>query len=158
IKVNCAALPATLIESALFGHEKGAFTGAVEKRIGQFELANSSTLFLDEIGEMPLEAQVKLLRVIQERGLERVGGKSTIKVDVRIIAATNRNLEEEVKAGRFRSDLYYRLNVFPIHLPPLRNRMEDIEPLADFFLARYSKNTGRKVTAISAKALKQLKS
>ena len=158
VKVNCAALPANLIESELFGHEKGSFTGAIERRIGKFELANNSTLFLDEIGEMPLETQVKLLRVIQERELERVGGKATIKVDVRIIAATNRNLEDEVKAGRFRSDLYYRLNVFPISLPPLRNRVEDIEPLANFFLARYSKNTGRKVTAISAKVLKELRS
>jgi transcriptional regulator with GAF, ATPase, and Fis domain len=158
IKVNCAALPSNLIESELFGHEKGAFTGAIEQRIGKFELANKSTLFLDEIGEMPLETQVKLLRVIQERELERVGGKSTIKVDVRIIAATNRNLEEEIKAGRFRSDLYYRLNVFPISLPPLRKRVEDIEPLADFFLARYSRKTGRKINAISASVLKELKS
>jgi transcriptional regulator with GAF, ATPase, and Fis domain len=158
IKVNCAALPSNLIESELFGHEKGAFTGAIEQRIGKFELANKSTLFLDEIGEMPLETQVKLLRVIQERELERVGGKNTIKVDVRIIAATNRNLEEEIKAGRFRSDLYYRLNVFPISLPPLRKRVEDIEPLADFFLARYSRKTGRKINAISASVLKELKS
>lgn len=157
VKVNCAALPANLIESELFGHEKGAFTGAIEQRIGKFELANKSTLFLDEIGEMPLETQVKLLRVIQERELERVGGKSTIKVDVRIIAATNRNLEEEIKAGRFRSDLYYRLNVFPISLPPLRKRVEDIEPLADFFLARFSRKTGRKINAISANVLKELK-
>ncbi len=158
IKVNCAALPSNLIESELFGHEKGAFTGAIEQRIGKFELANKSTLFLDEIGEMPLETQVKLLRVIQERELERVGGKNTIKVDVRIIAATNRNLEEEIKAGRFRSDLYYRLNVFPVNLPPLRKRVEDIEPLADFFLARYSRKTGRKISAISANVLKELRS
>jgi formate hydrogenlyase transcriptional activator len=158
IKVNCAALPANLIESELFGHEKGAFTGAIEQRIGKFELANKSTLFLDEIGEMPLETQVKLLRVIQERELERVGGKTTIKIDVRIIAATNRNLEDEIKAGRFRSDLYYRLNVFPIYLPPLRNRIEDIEPLANFFLVRYSKNSGRKINSISAKVMKQLRS
>jgi transcriptional regulator with GAF, ATPase, and Fis domain len=158
VKVNCAALPTHLIESELFGHEKGAFTGAIDRRIGKFELANNSTLFLDEIGEMPLELQVKLLRVLQERELERVGGKSTIKVDVRIIAATNRNLEAEVKAGRFRSDLYYRLNVFPIHLPPLRERLEDIEPLANSFIAKFSKNIGKKVTGISAKVLKQLKS
>ena len=157
VKVNCAALPANLIESELFGHERGAFTGAIEQRIGKFELANKSTLFLDEIGEMPLETQVKLLRVIQERELERVGGKATIKVDVRIIAATNRDLEEEVKAGRFRSDLYYRLNVFPINLPPLRNRIEDIAPLANFFLARYSKNSGRKINSISANVMKELK-
>lgn len=158
IKVNCAAMPANLIESELFGHERGAFTGAVERRIGKFELANNSTLFLDEIGEMPLEAQVKLLRVLQEREMERVGGKTTIKLNVRVIAATNRNLEEEVKAGRFRSDLYYRLNVFPITLPPLRNRLEDIEALCDFFLNKYGKNTGRKITKISPKVLQQLRS
>lgn len=158
VKVNCAALPAHLIESELFGHEKGAFTGAIDKRIGKFELANNSTLFLDEIGEMPLELQVKLLRVLQERELERIGGKSTIKVDVRVIAATNRNLEEEVQAGRFRSDLYYRLNVFPISLPPLRERPEDIEPLANFFLARFSKNAGKKVSRISPQVLQELRS
>jgi len=157
IKVNCAALPANLIESELFGHEKGSFTGAHDRRIGKFELANNSTLFLDEIGEMPLESQVKLLRVIQERELERVGGKTTIKVDVRIIAATNRSLEGEVIAGRFRSDLFYRLNVFPISLPPLRDRVEDIAPLADFFLARYSKQTGIKVTGIAPKVVQQLR-
>lgn len=157
IKVNCAALPANLIESELFGHERGAFTGAVERRIGKFELANNSTLFLDEVGEMPLETQVKLLRVIQERELERVGGKMTIKVNVRIIAATNRDLEEEIKEGRFRSDLYYRLNVFPIHLPPLRKRTDDVDALATFFLSRYSKSTGRNVTAISEKVMKALK-
>jgi formate hydrogenlyase transcriptional activator len=157
VKVNCAALPANLIESELFGHEKGAFTGAIERRIGKFELAHNSTLFLDEIGELPLELQVKLLRVIQEREFERVGGKSTIKVDVRIIAATNRNLEEEVNAGRFRADLYYRLNVFPISLPPLRKRIEDIAPLANFFLSRHSKNTGIKVTSISGKVMQELK-
>ncbi len=158
VKVNCAALPANLIESELFGHERGAFTGAIERRIGKFELANNSTLFLDEIGEMPLETQVKLLRVLQERELERVGGKTTIKVDVRIIAATNRNLEQEVKSGRFRSDLYYRLNVFPIALPPLRERPEDISPLAHFFLERYSKNSGKKVVSISPGCMQELKS
>lgn len=158
IKINCAALPANLIESELFGHEKGAFTGALERRIGKFELADHSTLFLDEIGEMPLEAQVKLLRVLQEQELERIGGKTTIKVNVRIIAATNRNLEEEVKAGRFRSDLYYRLNVFPIHLPPLRDRRDDIVPLAYLFVDRYSKATGRKVKKISPKVLHELTS
>lgn len=156
IKVNCAAMPASLIESELFGHEKGAFTGALERRIGKFELAHQSTLFLDEIGEMPLEAQVKLLRVLQERELERVGGKDTIKVDVRIVAATNRDLEEEVKAGRFRSDLFYRLNVFPIQLPPLRDRMEDIEALTNFFIDKYSRNTGRKIVSVSARAIQQL--
>lgn len=158
IKVNCAALPANLIESELFGHEKGAFTGAVERRIGKFELADNSTLFLDEIGEMPLEAQVKLLRVLQEKELERIGGKATIKVNVRIIVATNRNLEEEVGAGRFRSDLFYRLNVFPIHLPPLRERQDDIVPLAHLFVDRYSKATGRKIKSISPKVLHELTS
>jgi transcriptional regulator with GAF, ATPase, and Fis domain len=158
VKVNCAALPSNLIESELFGHEKGSFTGAIERRIGKFELADNSTLFLDEIGEMPLETQVKLLRVLQERELERVGGKTTIKVDVRIIAATNRNLEHEVKSGRFRSDLYYRLNVFPIILPPLRERSEDITPLANFFLERYSKNSGKKIISIAAKCIQELKS
>ncbi|WP_242412088.1 sigma 54-interacting transcriptional regulator [Flavobacterium sp. Root186] len=158
IKVNCAAMPASLIESELFGHEKGAFTGATERRIGKFELANNSTLFLDEIGEMPLEAQVKLLRVIQERELERVGGKDTIKVDVRIIAATNRNLEEEVAAGRFRSDLFYRLNVFPIYLPALRERMEDVEHLANFFVAKYNKNNRKNINRIAPKVIQQLQS
>lgn len=158
VKVNCAALPPHLIESELFGHERGAFTGAVEKRIGKFELANHSTLFLDEIGEMPLELQVKLLRVLQERELERIGGKTTIKLDVRIIAATNRNLETEVQAGRFRSDLYYRLNVFPIGLPALRERREDIEPLAYSFLSKFSKNIGKRVTSISAKVMQELRS
>ncbi|OQP59546.1 Fis family transcriptional regulator [Niastella vici] len=158
VKVNCAALPANLIESELFGHERGAFTGAIDRRLGKFELANQSTLFLDEIGELPLEAQSKLLRVIQERELERLGGKQTIKVDVRLIAATNRNLEEEVKAGRFRADLYYRLNVFPITLPPLRERADDIEPLIHFFVARYSKNTGRRIKKVTPKVIQQLRS
>ncbi|HEY1165616.1 MAG TPA: sigma 54-interacting response regulator [Chitinophaga sp.] len=133
IKVNCAALPSNLIESELFGYEKGAFTGATDRRIGKFEQADEGTIFLDEIGEMPLELQVKLLRVLQEKEIERIGGKSAIKVNVRIIAATNRNLEKEVAEGRFRLDLYYRLNVFPITLPPLRERKEDISLLADSF-------------------------
>ncbi|GAB3018908.1 hypothetical protein GCM10027051_24960 [Niabella terrae] len=158
VKVNCAALPANLIESELFGHERGAFTGALERRIGKFEMANNSTLFLDEIGEMTPEMQVKLLRVLQERELERIGGGATIQVDVRIIAATNRNLEAEVKAGRFRSDLYYRLNVFPITLPPLRHRKEDIEALAYFFLERYCKNAGKNIQTISSKCIHTLKS
>jgi transcriptional regulator with GAF, ATPase, and Fis domain len=156
IKVNCAAIPANLIESELFGHEKGAFTGAFERRTGKFELAHNSTLFLDEIGELPLELQVKLLRVIQEREFERIGGKNTIKVDVRIITATNRNLEDEVAAGRFRSDLYYRLNVFPIHLPPLRERKEDVIPLANFFLSRYSKQTGITIKGMTPEVVKRL--
>jgi transcriptional regulator with GAF, ATPase, and Fis domain len=158
VKVNCAALPANLIESELFGHERGAFTGAIDRRIGKFELANHSTLFLDEIGELPLEAQAKLLRVIQERELERLGGKQTIKIDVRLIAATNRNLEEEVKAGRFRADLYFRLNVFPIQLPPLRDRAEDIEALTHFFVQKYSRNTGRKIKKVAPKVIQQLRS
>lgn len=158
VKVNCAALPANLIESELFGHERGAFTGAVDRRIGKFELADKSTLFLDEIGEMPLEAQSKLLRVIQERELERIGGRHTIKVDVRLIAATNRNLEDAVKAGHFREDLFYRLNVFPIQLPPLRDRVEDIEPLARFFVAMYARTTGKKIKKIAPKVLQQLRS
>jgi len=158
VKVNCAALPVTLIESELFGYERGAFTGAFERRIGKFELAQNGTLFLDEVGELPLEVQVKLLRVIQEREFERLGGKVTIKVDVRIIAATNRNLLTEVREGRFRSDLFYRLNVFPILLPPLRERREDIPYLAHFFLGRYNKNNLCKVSGISAGAMNELKS
>ena len=158
VKVNCAALPANLIESELFGHEKGAFTGAIDRRIGKFELADQSTLFLDEMGEMPLEAQAKLLRVLQEREFERLGGKQTIKVNVRLIAATNRNLEEAVKAGQFREDLFYRLNVFPIYLPPLRDRPEDIEPLAHFFVAKYNRNAGRNIKNVAPKAIQQLRS
>lgn len=156
IKVNCAAIPAYLVESELFGHEKGSFTGAIDKRTGKFELANNSTLFLDEIGELPLEAQAKLLRALQEKEIERIGGRSVIKVNVRIIAATNKNLEEEVAAGRFRSDLYYRLNVFPISLPPLRNRKEDIPELVSFFISQYSTNTGRKISGIAPKVLAKL--
>lgn len=158
VTINCAALPANLIESELFGHERGSFTGAADRRIGKFELAHQGTIFLDEIGELPPELQVKLLRVIQEREFERVGGKTTIKVDVRIIAATNRDLEAEVDANRFRADLYYRLNVFPISLPSLRDRQEDIAELANFFLVRYSKLTGKKINFISNKVLQQLKS
>jgi transcriptional regulator with GAF, ATPase, and Fis domain len=156
VKVNCAAMPANLIESELFGHERGSFTGATERRIGKFELANNGTLFLDEIGEMPLELQVKLLRAIQEREIERVGGRQTIKVNVRIIAATNRELEKEVDAGHFRSDLYYRLNVYPIKLPPLRERKEDILHLATAFLERYSRNNGKNITSISQKVQQEL--
>ncbi|TDE10783.1 sigma 54-interacting transcriptional regulator [Dyadobacter psychrotolerans] len=156
VKVNCAALPASLIESELFGHEKGSFTGATERRIGKFELANHGTLFLDEIGEMPLDLQVKLLRAIQEKEIERVGGKSTIKIDVRIIAATNRNLQREVDEGRFRRDLFYRINVFPIILPPLRERRNDIPALVSHFIEKYARNTGKKISNISAKAMKEL--
>ncbi len=156
VKINCSALPPSLIESELFGHEKGAFTGATEKRIGKFEQAHNGTLFLDEIGDMPLEMQAKLLRAIQEKEIERVGGNVPIKVNVRIIAATNCNLEKEVADGRFRLDLYYRLNVFPIQLPPLRERKEDIGLLARHFIAVYSSKTGKKVTEIAESALKSL--
>jgi len=156
IKVNCAALPANLIESELFGHEKGSFTGASDRRIGKFELANNSTLFLDEIGELPPELQVKLLRALQEKEIERVGGGKTIRVNVRIIAATNRNLEKEVSQNRFRSDLYYRLNVFPITLPPLRKRKEDIPPLTSYFIDRFARNSGKKISGISQKAMTKL--
>jgi formate hydrogenlyase transcriptional activator len=158
VKVNCAALPANLIESELFGHERGAFTGATDRRPGKFEQANGSTLFLDEIGELPFEVQAKLLRVIQEREVERIGGKEIIKIDVRLIAATNRDLEEEVRAGRFRADLYFRLNVFPVYLPPLRDRTEDIEPLTHFFVQKYSSIAGRKISKIAPKVFHRLHS
>jgi formate hydrogenlyase transcriptional activator len=144
IKVNCAALPTGLIESELFGHEKGAFTGAIAKRIGRFELADGGTLFLDEIGEIPLDIQVKLLRVLQEREFERVGGQTPIKVDVRVIAATNRNLLYEVEEKNFREDLYYRLNVFPLTTPPLRDRIEDIPLLAYFMIDKFAAQLGKK--------------
>jgi len=154
VKINCAALPATLIESELFGHEKGAFTGALDKRIGKFEKANTGTIFLDEIGEMPIDLQVKLLRVLQEKYIERIGAKDITKVDVRIIAATNRNLEKEVSEGRFRLDLYYRLNVFPVELPPLRERVEDIPDLATHFVTHYSQKNSKKINGLSDNALK----
>ena len=150
IKVNCAALSATLIESELFGHEKGAFTGAGARKLGRFELANGGTIFLDEIGELPLELQVKLLRVIQEGEIERVGGTKTIKIDVRIIAATNRHLQQEVEKGTFREDLWYRLNVFPITAPPLRQRKEDIPLLVEHFAKMSSKKFGKTITSVAA--------
>ena len=156
VKLNCAALPATLIESELFGHEKGAFTGAHDKRIGKFERADKGTLFLDEVGEMPVELQVKLLRVLQEKEIERVGGRDTIKVDVRIIAATNKNLEKEVAAGRFRLDLYYRLNVFPVTLPALRDRKEDIPALAYHFMDHYGHKAGKKLSGITENVLRKM--
>ncbi|MVM41708.1 response regulator [Spirosoma sp. HMF3257] len=156
IRVNCATLPANLIESELFGHEKGSFTGATDKRIGRFEQADGGSIFLDEIGEMPVELQVKLLRVLQEKEIERIGGQSSIKINVRIIAATNRNLEKEVAEGRFRLDLYYRLNVFPIALPPLRDRKEDIPALVQHFIGQYNQKTGKKITGLSAHALSSL--
>ncbi len=156
VKVSCAALSPTLIESELFGHERGAFTGSQGRRIGRFELANGNTLFLDEIGELPIESQAKLLRVLQEGEFERLGSSSTIKVDVRIIAATNRNLEEEVKSGRFRQDLWYRLNIFPIEIPPLRQRKSDIPLLIDGFTRKFSKKLGKPIKKIPVNILKSL--
>jgi DNA-binding NtrC family response regulator len=156
IKVNCATLPATLIESELFGHEKGSFTGATDKRIGKFEQANGGTIFLDEIGEMPVDLQVKLLRVLQEKEIEPIGSRSPVKINVRIIAATNKNLEKEVGEGRFRLDLYYRLNVFPIFLPALRERLEDIPVLAEHFMDIYNRKSGKKIFNLSDKLLSGL--
>jgi transcriptional regulator with GAF, ATPase, and Fis domain len=151
VKINCAAIAENLIESELFGYEKGAFTGAVSTKPGRFELADKGTLFLDEVGEIPRDMQVKLLRVIQDHEFERVGGLRTIKVDVRLIAATNRNLLQDVKDGRFREDLYYRLNVFPTHLPPLRERREDILPLTDYFIEKFNGKLDREVKHIDAR-------
>ncbi|MBU1569955.1 MAG: sigma 54-interacting transcriptional regulator [Proteobacteria bacterium] len=156
VKVNCAALPSNLIESELFGYEKGAFTGSHSRRIGRFEVANSATLFLDEIGELPLELQPKLLRVLQDGEFERLGSSQTIKVDVRIIAATNRNLEEEVRNGHFREDLWYRLNIFPITMPPLRDRMDDIPLLVDFYVKKISKRMGRTIEVIPMNVMNAL--
>jgi DNA-binding NtrC family response regulator len=150
IKVNCAALPETLLESELFGHEKGAFTGATARRTGRFEAADRGTLFLDEIGELTPGMQVKLLRVLQEREFERIGGNETIKVDVRVIAATNRDIEKALKAGAFREDLYYRLNVVSVVIPPLRDRKEDIPGFLDFFIKKYSGENKKSITGISA--------
>jgi transcriptional regulator with GAF, ATPase, and Fis domain len=156
ITVNCAALPANLIESELFGREKGAFTGADTLQVGRFEVAHGSTLCLDEIGELPLEVQAKLLRVIQHNEFERLGSSHTVKVDVRIVATTNRNLEEEIRKGRFRQDLYYRLNVFPITVPPLRQRKEDIPLMAQAFIERYSRKLGKQITSIQKETMKAL--
>ena len=158
IKLNCAALPSTLIESELFGHEKGAFTGALQKQTGRFELANGGTLFLDEVSEIPIELQSKLLRVLQEGEFERIGSARTIKVDVRIIAATNRNLEEQIKKNLFRKDLYYRLNVYPVTIAPLRDRSSDIPLLVEHFVKRFNNKIGKKITRISKKTIKQLQS
>jgi formate hydrogenlyase transcriptional activator len=154
VKLNCAAMPAHLVESELFGHEKGSFTGAIDRRIGKFELANKGTLFLDEIGEVSMEIQSKLLRALQEKEIERVGGNTVIKTDVRIIAASNRDLKNDVAAGKFRIDLYYRLNVFPITLPPLRERIEDVPTLASFFMHKYAQKTGKKIKSISTAVIK----
>jgi len=156
VKVNCSAISAGLVESELFGHVKGAFTGAFERRIGRFELADGGTIFLDEVGELPLDTQVKLLRVLQEREFEPVGSNRSVHVDVRIICATNRNLEESIKAGAFRSDLYYRLNVFPLEVPPLRERRSDIDQLARFFVSRSARSLGKQLTGISEAATQKL--
>ncbi|NOZ22646.1 MAG: nif-specific transcriptional activator NifA [Planctomycetes bacterium] len=156
IKVNCAALPETVLESELFGHEKGAFTTAVSQRKGRFELAHGGTIFLDEVGDFSPATQIKLLRVLQEREFERVGGTATIKVDVRVITATNRNLEKMIEEGDFRQDLYYRLNVFPIHIPPLRERKTDILLLADFFVEKYGKANHKSIRRISTPAIDML--
>lgn len=156
VTVSCAALPVSLIESELFGHERGAFTGASQRRLGKFEQAGGGTIFLDEVGELPPEAQIKLLRVLQEREIERLGNGAVVKIDVRVIAATNRNLEKEVAEGKFRLDLYYRLNIFPIELPPLRAHKEDISALAWHFLAHYSQSLHKRVTSISHQALATL--
>jgi len=156
IKVNCGAMPSGLVESELFGHEKGAFTGATAQKRGKFELAHNGTIFLDEVGELPHDTQVKLLRVLQEQEFERVGGAESIKVDVRIIAATNRELQEEVERGAFRSDLFFRLNIFPIHVPPLRERGDDVSLLANYFISRFSRRMGKRITGINHKILENL--
>ena len=158
IKVNCTALPETLLESELFGHEKGAFTGAVERKVGRFELAQDGTIFLDEIGDFSLNLQIKLLRVIQTKEFERLGGHETIKTNVRVIAATHKNLEEEIKSGQFREDLYYRINVFPIYLPPLRERKDDIMALANYFVEKFNKENNKTINRISTPAINMLTS
>ena len=158
VKINCAALPDTLIESELFGHEKGAFTGAEKSKKGRFEIAEGGTLFLDEIGDLPLQTQIKLLRVLQEREFERLGGTETIKTNIRLITATNKNLEEAIAVGEFREDLYYRLNVFTIHLPPLRERKSDILLLAEHFLEKYELEHGKRIRRISTPAIDMLMS
>jgi formate hydrogenlyase transcriptional activator len=156
VKVNCAAIPSGLIESELFGHEKGAFTGALTKKMGRFEIADKGTIFLDEIGELPLDLQSKLLRVLQEGEFERVGGTQTFKVNVRVIAATNRDLEQLSKGGQYRPDLYYRLNVFPIHLPPLRERDGDIPMLVQFFVRKFATNFSKKIDKIPERMMAAL--
>src|SRR6202022_3739826 len=156
IRVNCAAIPPSLIASELFGHEKGAFTGAMQRRLGRFEAADGGTIFLDEIGELPAESQVALLRVLQEREIERVGSSHSIPVDVRVLAASNRDLEAAVELGTFREDLYYRLNVFPIRLPPLRERVEDIPILVEYLVDRYAKQVGKNIRNIEKRTLQLL--
>jgi formate hydrogenlyase transcriptional activator len=156
--VNCAAISAGLVESELFGHVKGAFTGALERRVGRFELADGGTIFLDEIGELPLETQVKLLRVLQEQEFEPVGSSKSVRVNVRVIAATNRDLPEAIRAGRFRPDLFYRLNVFPIEVPPLRARRSDIPQLVTFFLSGFVKKFGKRISSVSPGTMDRLTS
>ena len=156
VKVNCAAIPGSLLESELFGHEKGSFTGAVAQKIGRFELAHEGTLFLDEIGEMPLELQPKLLRAIQDQEFERVGGNRTIRTNVRFVAATNRDLKAMVDENRFRADLYYRLHVFPLNVPPLRERREDIPLLTRYFVQKHAQRIGRKIESIPTQVLEVL--
>jgi two-component system, NtrC family, response regulator AtoC len=158
VRVNCAALAPGVLESELFGHEKGAFTGAISRRAGRFELADGGTLFLDEIGDLPMEVQVKLLRVLQEREFERVGGQEVIHVDVRLVSATHRDLESMVAEGKFREDLYYRLNVFPVHLPALRERLDDVPRLVEHFAAKFSRRTGKQVVRFDSAALQLLRS
>jgi formate hydrogenlyase transcriptional activator len=158
IRVNCAAIPQSLIASELFGHEKGAFTGALQRRVGRFEAANGGTLFLDEVGELPMETQIALLRVLQEKEFERVGSNHPVSVDVRVIAATNRDLRAAVAAGTFRADLYYRLNVFPIRVPSLNEREEDIPLLVEYFVARYAKESGKRIRHIGKETLQRLRS
>jgi transcriptional regulator with GAF, ATPase, and Fis domain len=154
ISVNCASIPSSLIASELFGHEKGAFTGAMQRRQGRFELAHSGTIFLDEVGELPTETQIALLRVLQEREFERVGGNRVIRADVRVIAATNRDLTAAIAGGTFRADLFYRLNVFPIQVPPLRKRKEDIPMLVEYFVKRYAEKAGKQIRKIENNTLK----
>jgi len=156
--MNCAAIPRDLIASELFGHEKGAFTGATQQRLGRFELANGGTIFLDEVGELPAETQIALLRVLQEHEFERVGGTRRIRADVRVIAATNRDLQAAISAGSFRSDLFYRLNVFPIEMPSLRDRKEDILLLVEYFIDRYARKAGKNIKRVNKKALELLQS
>jgi len=158
VKVNCIALPGTLLESELFGHEKGAFTGATERKLGRFEIAHGGTIFLDEIGDFPLDLQVKLLRIIQFKEFERLGSHETIKTNVRIIVATNKNLEEQIEQKLFREDLYYRINVFPIYLPPLRERKDDVMLLADYFLEKYARENNKAISRISTPAIDMLTS
>jgi transcriptional regulator with GAF, ATPase, and Fis domain len=158
VSVNCAAIPRDLIASELFGHEKGSFTGAVQRRVGRFELADGGTIFLDEVGELPKEMQIALLRVLQEREFERVGGTRSIQTNVRVVAATNRDLRAAIAAGTFRSDLFYRLNVFPLEVPPLRDRREDIPELVEYFIDRCANNVGKNITGINNKSLALLQS